>query len=180
MRVQFALVAGLLLSSCLPITAQTPAAQIVLAQTPSSPTMILFRTPRVRLSLIAPPIQLPREPLPHPAFHLAAAYKPEPSLESRLPIEEVRTSFLTESSFQVVHLWRGLRLDVSDSTIHFQSLRLGSSRSGGGFQDLRVPTHDQAGIAKSVEFDGINLKYSFGRDTQTRRPGQIWRAWLGL
>jgi hypothetical protein len=178
MRSHLVLVAGLILGNYLPMEAQTPATQIVLAQTSPSPnlTMILFRAPRVRLSLVVLPIQLPRNPLPHPAFLLAAAYKPEPSLESRLPIEEVRTSLLTESSFLVAHLWRGLQLDIVDSTLHSQSLQLGSPRSGSGFQDFHPSSHDQAGIASSVGLDGISLRYSFGRDAETKKPVQMLRC----
>jgi hypothetical protein len=176
MRNHLVLVAGLVLSSCLPMEAQTPATQIVLAQTSSSLTMILFRASRVRLSLIVLPIQLPGKPLPHPAFLWAEAYKPESSLESRLPIEEFRTPLLTESSFLVAHLWRGLQLYIFESTLHSQSLQLGSPTSGIGFEDLRPSSNDQAGIASSVGLDGISLRYSFGRDAETRKPVQIWRC----
>ena len=133
MRSHLVLVVGLLLSSCLPMEAQTPATQVVLAQTSPNLTMIPVRTLRLRLLLIALPIQLPRKLLPHPEFLLAAAYKPEPSLESRLSIEEFRAPFLTESSFLLARLWRGLQLDVVDSTLHSQSLQLGP-RSGSSFQ----------------------------------------------
>jgi hypothetical protein len=173
MRNHLILVAGLLLSCCLPIKAQTLTKQIVLAETSPSLTMILFPASRVRFSLMVQPIQLPRRLLPDSAFLLASAYKPEPSLESRLPIEEIRTSFLTESSFLVAYLWRGLQLDVIDST-----LRLGSPRSGSGFQDFRPPSHDQEGVASSVGLDGISLRYSFGRDAEMRTPTQIWHCVL--
>jgi hypothetical protein len=176
MRNCLILVLGLLLRSCLPLEAQVPATQIVLAQTSSSLTMILFRAPRVRLSLIVLPIQLPAKPLSPPAFLLAAVYKPESSLESRLPIEEFRTPLLTESNFLVAHLWRGLQLDVFERTLHSQGLQLGSPMSGVGFRDLRPSTNDQAGIANSVGLDGISLRYSFGRDAETRKPVQIWRC----
>lgn len=155
---QIVLVVSLLLSSCLPMEAQRPATQVV------------------RLSLVVLPIQLPSRPLPNSAFLSAAARKPEPSLESWLPIEEVRTSFLTETRFLVAHLWRGLQLDVFDSTIHSQSLQLGPPSSGSGFQNFRPSSHDQAGIASSVGFDGISLRYSFGWDAETRKPTQLWRC----
>jgi hypothetical protein len=176
MRNHLVVVAGLLLSSCLSMEAQTPATQIVLAQTSPSLTMILFPASRVRSSLIVLPIQLPGKPLPHPAFLWAAAYKPEPSLESRLPIEEFRTPLLTESSFLVAHLWRGLQLDVFERTLYSQSLQLGSPTSGIGFEDLRSSRSDQAAIASSVGLDGISLRYSFGRDAETRKPVQILRC----
>lgn len=164
MRNNLILAAGLVLSTCLPVGAQIPAKQIVLTQASPGRTLILFRAPQDRFPL--------------PAFLLAAAYKPEPSVESRLPIQEVRTSFLTESSFMVAHLWRGLQLDVVDSTLHSCSLEPGPPRFGSGFQDFRSPSHDQWGVASSVEIDGIRLSYSFGRDTETRKPNQIWRCVL--
>jgi hypothetical protein len=170
-----ALVAGLLLSICLPVKAQTLAKQIVLAQKSSSPNTILLPASRVRFSLIVQPIKLSRKPLPPLALLLAATYKPEPSLGSRLPIEEVRTSFLTESRFQLAHFWRGLQLDAIDST-----LRFGSPRSGSGFQDFRPPSHDQEGVASSVGFDGISLRYSFDRDVETRTPAQGWHCMLWI
>jgi hypothetical protein len=176
MRKYLILAAGLLLSGCLPMEAQTLATQIVLAQTSPSLTLIVLRASRVQLSLIVLPIQPPRKPLPHPAILLAAAYKPEASLETRLPIEEFRTPFLTESSFLIAHLWRGLQLDAVDSTLHSQSLQLGSPRFGSGFQNFRPSSHDQAGITSSVELDGILLRYSFGRDAETRKPIRILRC----
>jgi hypothetical protein len=167
MRNHSILAAGLLLSSCLPMQAQTPATQIVLAQTSPNLTMILFRAPQVRLSLTVLPIQLPGKPLSHRAFFLGAAYEPEASLESWLPIEVIRTPLLTESSFLIARLWRGLQVDGFDSTVYSQS---------SGFQDFRPSSHDQAGIASSVGLDGISLRYSFGRDAETRKPIPIWRC----
>lgn len=163
MRNHFVLVAGLLLSSSLPVEAQTPAAQIVPAQTAPGLSPILFRVPRVRSS------ELASRPLPH----LAAAYEPEPSLESRLQIDEFRTPLLTESTFPVAHLWRGLELDVFESTLHSQP---GSPTLGTGFQYLRPSSNDQAAIASSVGRDGLSLRYSFGRNEGRRKPFQIWRC----
>ena len=179
MRSHLVAVAGLLLSSCFPMGAQTPAARIFLAQ--SSPVlpapvapMILFRA-----SLIRSPTELPDRPVPHSTFLLGAAYKPEPSLESRLLIDEFRTPLLTESSLPVAHLWRGLKLDVFQSTFHSHSWQRGSPASGVGFQDLRPRGNDQATIGSSVGRNGLSLRYSFGRDA-TKKPTQILRclSWL--
>jgi len=173
MRSHLVLAAGLLLSSCLPMEAQTPLTPIVLAQRSPSLTMNLFRASLVGLSLTALPVEPPGEPLPHLSFPFYKEYKPEPSLESRLPIEEIQTSFLKESNFLVAHLWRGIQLDMIDST-----LQVGAPRSGIGFQDIRPSSHDQAGVASSVGIDGISLRYSFGRGAETRKPIQIWRCVL--
>jgi hypothetical protein len=178
MRKCFILVAaaGLLLIACFSTEAQTLATQLALEQTPPDLTLILFPAPRVWLSLIAPPIQLFAKPFPRPAFLLDAIYKPDPSLENRLPIESFRTPFLTESSFPVAHLWRGLKLVLFESTIHPRGLELGSPTSGIGFYYLPPSINDQAGLANSVGLSGISLRYSFGRDAQRGTPVQIWRC----
>jgi hypothetical protein len=170
------LVTGLLLSSCLPMKAQIPAAQIVLPQTSPSLIKILFRAPQVPASLIVLTNQLPRKPVSYPVFLLAAAYKPEPSLESRLPIEVFRTPFLKKSSFLIAHFWRGLQMDGFESTLHSQNPQFGSPASSVGFQDFRPSSHDQAGVTSSVRFYGISLRYSLGRDAETRKPIAPWRS----
>ena len=176
MRNHLALVTGLFLSSCLPMEAQIRASQIVLPQTSPSLTMILFRAPRVRLPIIAPLIQLPVKPLSYPAFLLAASYKPEPSLESRLSIEVFRTPFLKESSFLIAHLWRGLQLDGFESTLHSQNPQFGSTECSISFQDFRSSSHDQLGVTSSVRFYGVSLRYNFGRDVEARKPIALWRS----
>ena len=169
-------VAALLLSSCLSMEAQTTATQVALAQTSSSLTIVQFPASRVRVPLIVLPIQLPRKPLSYSVFFLAAAYKPEPSLESRLSIEVFRTPFLKESSFLLADLWRGLQLDGFESTLHSQNPQFWSPASSIGFQDFRSSSHDEAAVTSSVGFYGISLRYSFGRDAETRKPIPMWRC----
>ena len=164
MRNHVVLVGGLLLTGCLSMEAPRLAAQIVPAQASPGPPTILFRAPRVRSST-----ELLGKPFPH----LAPPYQPEPSLESRLQIDEFRTPLLTESTFPVAHLWRGLELDVFESTLHSQP---GSPTLSTGFQYLRPSSNDQAAIASSVGRDGLGLRYRFGRDEATRKPLQIWRC----
>jgi hypothetical protein len=180
MRNRLILVVGLFLNSWFPTEAQAPATQIVLAQTSPDLTMILFPASSARLSPIVLPIQLFAKPFLHPAFLLAVAYKPEPSLESRLPINEFRTPLLTESSFLVAHLWRGLKLDLFESTLHSHGMQLGSATSEVGSYYLRLSSNDQAGLANSVGLEGIRLSYSFGRDAGTRKSAQMWRcvSWI--
>jgi len=172
----FVAAAGLLLMACFPTEAQIPATQLALEQTPPDLTMVLFPAPRVWLSLVPLPIHLFAKPFPRPAFLLDAVYKPDPSLENRLPIESFRTPFLTESSFPVAHLWRGLKLVLFESTIHPRGLELGSPTSGICFYYLPPSINDQAGVANSVGFSGISLRYSFGRDAERGKPVQIWRC----
>jgi hypothetical protein len=176
MRDRLIVVIGLVLSSCLPLEAQTPATQIALAQTYPDLTTILFPATRFPLSPIVLPIPLFGKPFPHPAFLLDAAYEPDPSLESRLSIESFRTPLLTESSFRIADLWRGLKLDLFQSTLHSHGPQLGSPTSGVGSYYLRPSTNDQAGLANSVSLSGISLRYSFGRDAETRKAVHIWRC----
>ena len=176
MRNRLIVVVGLLLSSCPLLDAQTPATQIALAQTSPDLTTILFPAARNPLSPIVLPTQLSGKPFPHPAFLLDGAYEPDPSLESRLPIESFRTPLLTESSFLVAHLWRGLKLDLFQSTLHSHGPQLGSPTSGVGSYYLRHSSNNQAGLANSVGLEGISLRFSFGRGGETRKPVQIWHC----
>jgi hypothetical protein len=171
MRNYLVLISGLFLSTCLPIAAQTPGARIVLASTtPRVLPVTLFLASRAR-----PSIDLPEKPLPRSAFLLAMAYKPGPSLASRLPIDDFRTPLVAESSVPIVHLWRGLKLDVFERTSYSHSLQRGSPASGVAFQDLRPSSHDQAALANSFSGNGLSLRYDFGRDA-TSKPVQMWRC----
>src|SRR5271154_5715546 len=96
-------VGGLLLSSFLPIEAQTLATRISLSQPSSSGTALPLRASRTRLSPVVPRNQLPDKPVPRRdnripdrPYVLASTYKPEPSW---LEMEEFRSPLLTESSF---------------------------------------------------------------------------------
>lgn len=175
MRSHLVLVFGFLLSSCLPIEAQTLATQIFPVQARSEPTTMLVRAaPTYFLPRVSLTIFLPRVPVAQ--FTNMPAYKPDIGLENRLQMEVVKTLFLTESRLAVVQFWRGrLHLDGFDSTLHMQNIQLGPSGSGG-----LPPSHDQAGVARSVGLDGISLSFRFGRDTQTGRQTQVWRclAWI--
>src|SRR5579862_9166061 len=175
MRNQLILVVGFLLGSCLPMEAQTPPAHMVLAEVSPPPVlpMILFRASPIRSRAELPEQPLPHYSAPHEAPLLAAAYKPEPSLGSRLPIEEFRTPMLTESSVPVADVWRGLKLDAFESKeSHTPTLQRFSPTSGIGFEDLRPRASDQASIGGSVERAGLSLRYGFGRDA-TRKPSHV-------
>jgi hypothetical protein len=180
MRNRLVLVAGLLLSSCLPIKAQTPTTQIVLAQTFPGPgqNMILFAAPGLRFSPIVPRMQPHQKTSLRPAFFLAAAYKPELSLVGRVQIEEIRTPFLKESRLLIAHFWRGPQLDVFARTLRSQSSQFASSRSGVSFHYSRPSVNDQAGRASSFEARGVSLTYSFGQRAETRNGVEPWRCVL--
>ncbi len=176
----FVAAAGLLLIACLPTEAQTPALQFALEQTPSDLTMISLPAPPPRSLPIVLPIQLFAESFPRPTLLLDDVYTPVPSLQNRQLIESFRTTFLTESSLPVAHLWRGLKLVLFKSTVHPRGLELRSPTSGIGSYYVRSSTNDQAGVANSVGLTGISLRYSFGRDAERGKPVQIWRcvSWI--
>jgi hypothetical protein len=176
-------VGGLVLGSFLPTEAQTLATQISLLQPSSRGTARPFRESLARLLPVVPRNQLPDKPVPRNnnqisdhAYLLASAYKPQPRRESWLEMEEFRSPLLTESSFDVAHLWRGLQLDAFESTLHSQSLQLGSPMSNIGFEALQPTRSDQATIANSIGRDGIRLRYTFGHDYESQKPAQILRC----
>jgi hypothetical protein len=179
MRNQLLVVTVLLLASGLPLKAQTVMTHI--SMSPSSVASPSYR--RTFSSSVILFNQLPDKPTPRPSVRidylpspLAATYKPEPSLESLLQMEEFRTSLVTESSFEMAHVWRGLQLDFVESTVHSRGLQLGSPMLGIGFRDLNTSANDQASVANSVEGDAISLTYTFGHNDGSRRQAKVLRC----
>jgi hypothetical protein len=172
MRTCFIPIAGLFLGTFIPAAAQTPMTRIILASTtPRAAATLSFRPVRAPSSAA-----LPEKPQPRTAFLLAGAYKSEPSLASRVPIDEFRSPLMMESSVSIVHLWRGLGFDVFESTSYSHSLERGSPESGVAFQDLRPITKDQAALASSFGGDGVSLRYTFGRGQPATKPVQMWHC----
>jgi hypothetical protein len=172
MRHQLILAVGLLLSSCLPLEAQTLTAQVFLAQARPEPTTMLawalpiHSPPKVSLAR-----RLQRKPVAQFTVLVTPAYEPDYSLESRWLIEAIRTPFVTESRLVVVQFWRGhLELDGMQGTLHMQNPRFGPRGSVGP-----PPGHDQAGLASSFDLDGIGVVFRFGRDARTGHQPQLWR-----
>jgi hypothetical protein len=175
MRHQLILVIGLVMVSCLPGEAQTPAKQILLAQAPPSPMMVFFRrsppihsSPTVFLTIDLPPKSRGRF-----TSISTATYGPERSLESRLSIVVDQSPFVTYSSMPVAQLWGGrLQLDGFGSTLGTQYVQFGPLGIG---RDFRPPSHDQAGLNPWADLYGLRLRIDFGK-AQTGRPTQIWRC----
>jgi hypothetical protein len=82
---------------------------------------------------------------------------------------------LSESTYPVMHLWRGLDLDGFDNTIHAQNTELGWLASSGYFQAAPPSNHDQASVGTSPETYGISLRYTFGASKEHRLT-PIWRS----
>lgn len=173
MRTHFIPIAGLLLGTFFPAAAQTPRMRIVLASATSrAAAEPSFRPVRTPLSAAA----LPDKPRGRTASPLAGAYKAEPSLVSRLPIDEFRTPLMMESSVPIVHLWRGLGFVFVDSTFYSHSRQRGSPESGVAFQDLRPVPRDQAALTSSFGGDGLSLRYTFGRREPAAKPVEMWHC----
>jgi hypothetical protein len=176
MQRQLILVAGLLLSSCLPAGAQTLATQVFLVQARPAPTTILLWALPTPFAPNAPlASQRPRKPVAPPTVVFTPAYEPDRSAKSQPLIEAIRTPFVTESRVAAVQFWRGyLQLDGIQGTLHMQNPYFGPP----GFVTPRG--HDQAGLADSFNLDGIGVVFRFGRDAQIARGPQIWRclAWI--
>jgi len=136
--------------------------------------MIRILAPRVRLSLslISAPVQLPVRPLPSPPFPLTATYEREPSLGDQLPIEVVRTSFLTESTFALAHFGEGCTGSSGRHTSLPETCSSGSPSADSGIQDFR-PFESMIRRVSRVRSGttGISLRYSLARDSGTRKPG---------
>lgn len=170
MRNQFILAIGsigLLMVSCLPARAQTFANQIFLARSPSEP-MMLFRLPPPRYS--SPTLLLTINKPPKFPGHVTristATYAPGPSLESRFSIVEDRTPFVTESRVPVARFWGGrLQLEGFDTTCRRYPQLSGMAH------DYPPPTHDQAGMHRSFDIQGISLQFNL------EKPKARW--WAG-
>jgi hypothetical protein len=170
MQRQLILVAGLLLSGCVPAGAQKLATQVLLAQARPAPTTMLVSALPIPFLPNAPLASGRENRLRRPQFFSSPAYEPDHDPESRPLIEAIRTPFLTESHVVVVQFWRGhLQLEGIQGTLHMQNPHFGPPGSN------PPRSHDQAGLVNSFGLDGIGVVFRFGRDAQTGRQPQVWR-----
>jgi hypothetical protein len=180
MRKRLILLLGMLLGSYVPVTAQTPAPQIVSAQDRIVPTMAIVRTlPAPSPAPSFPLSEIPGKSAARPTYVFTRAYRDGQSflegLKSLSQMREVKTLFLTRSTLPLVQLWGGrLRLDGFTSRVHMQNVQLGPS-GGGGLLDFRPPRQWYPGGPRSIGLYGVSLSFHFGRDAQIGRPTQIWQ-----
>ena len=185
MRKRLILLLCTLLGSYVPVTAQTPAPQIVSAQDGIAPIMGILRTlPAPSPAPSFPLSEIPGKSAARSTYVFARAYRDEQSLEGLEGLEclkrlwqvrEVNTLFLTRSTLPLVQLWGGrLRLDGFRSRVHMQNVQLGPS-GGGGLLDFRPPRQWYPGGPRSIGLYGVSLSFHFGRDAQIGRPTQIWQ-----
>ena len=103
MQHQLILVVGLLLTSCLPAEAQTLTTQVLLGPALPEPTPMLAPASLNDFpSKVSPTSRPPQKPVARFKLLVIPAYAPDRNLESRSPVEEFRTPFLTESRLVVV------------------------------------------------------------------------------
>src|SRR5580693_1244464 len=124
---RFCVLLGIFMASHVPAVAQTPAPQIVPAQVRVVPTVTLLRavpTAAPATSFLRSqdlgrfPAQFSRA--------VAGAYESDHTLELLPPMEQVKTTFFTQSSVPLVQLWGGrLQLGAFQSTLHIQNAQLG-------------------------------------------------------
>jgi hypothetical protein len=156
--------------------AQTPQMHPALAMASFSVSAATPRTVKIASLPAKPaPRRLKESRQQYSIGALAAGYAAEPSFENRFSIEAVRTPFLSESTYPVMHLWRGLDLDGFDNTIHAQNTELGWLASSGYFQAAPPSNHDQASVGTSSETYGISLRYTFG-SSKEHRLTPVWRS----
>ncbi len=178
MHKRFILLLGVFLGAYAPTPAQTPAPQIAAAQK-SVPTIVTLVRTLPTLPLLGPSFPLlesHRKSAAPFSYMLASVYPRQDSLASLSPVREVKTLFLTQSILPLVNVWGGrLRLAGFSSTLDMKNVQLGPSMAG-GLLDYRPPRPSYPGGPRSVGLYGANLTFHFGRDAQTGRPDQIWRA----
>jgi len=180
MHKRLILLLGVLLGSYVPVTAQTPAPQIVSAPDRVAPIMAIVRT----LPAPSPSFPLPEIPGKSAArstYVFARAYRDDQNLDGLEGLKclsqmrEVKTLFLTQSTLPLVQLWGGrLRLDGFTSRVHMQNVQLGPS-GGGGLLDFRPPRQWYPGGPRSIGLYGVSLSVHLGQDAQIGRPTQIWK-----
>lgn len=175
MRDGFILLVTVFLSS-LAAAAQTLTPQTVPAQKRVAP--IITRLQTVHVPSLDRSFVLSEDPgksAGNFSYLFVRAYEGDQGLQNLSPILRVKTLFLTQSSLPIFQLWGGrLRLDGFTSRLHIPNVQLGSPAVGGP-QDLCSPRRYPGG-PRSVRFYGLSLSFSFGRDTEIRRPTQPWRC----
>jgi hypothetical protein len=167
------LLLGMSLGSYAPTAAQTATPQNIPTQEQVAPIVTMVRT--VPAPFLIPPFPLfesPGKSAAHFSHLFVLAFKRDQSLESLLPVREVRTLFLKQWSLPLVQLWGGrLRLDAFKSELNMRNVQLGPSGAG-GLLDYRPQRLDYSGGPRSFGLYGVNLSFHFGRGARTGRSTQ--------
>jgi hypothetical protein len=167
---------GILLSSLVPMSGQTPPPRIALSRDHFAPITTMLRT--VSTPLPATSFLLYQDLGKSSArfsYRFAGANEIDPGMELLPQIKEVKTFLYTQSSLPLVQLWSGrLQLDAFQSTLHIQNVQLGPLAYG-NMQGFRSQRQGYPGGLPSVHFSSVSLTIHFGRDVRTGRPTQEWR-----
>jgi hypothetical protein len=170
---RFILLLGVFLAGPAPAVAQSPVAQIVLAQERAAPSRTMFRM--VAFSLPAASFLLSQDPGRSPSqfsLQFTGASQPDRGLQLLPPTEEVKTVFFTQMSLPLFQLWRGrLRLDAFQSTIHMHDAQFGPI----GFHGAQGLLSSRQAYPADPSSVGLSLSFRLGRDAPIGRPVQAWR-----
>jgi hypothetical protein len=171
---RFVALLGLVLGSYMAAAAQRPLQQVATVPEPPAPALTApLRTLQAPLSASAFLLfQNPTGSTARFTFRIAEDREREHSLASILPIEYMKTVFVTESRLSFAQIWGGrLQLGCFASTLHTGNIGLGASALR---EPLRSPGYFNA--IPPVHMYGIRLSFVFGPDTHSGRPTNLWRS----
>jgi hypothetical protein len=155
---RFVALLGLVLGSYVAAAAQKPSQQV--AAVHEAPV------PASAFSLF----QNPTESSARLNFTVGEARERDHSLESILPIEHLKTVFVTESRLSFAQIWGGrLQLGCFASTLHTRNIMFGPS----AVSEPRAPSRFDA--TRPVSSYGLSLRFSFGPGADSGHVTQLWR-----
>lgn len=172
---RFIALLGLVLGSYMAAAAQRPWQQIATVPELPVPTLTApLRTPPAPLPASAfLQLQNPTGFTVHFTFPIAKDRDRDHSLASILPIEHMKTVFVTESHLSFAQIWGGrLQLGCFVSTLHTGNIVLGASTPSR--EALRSPGHFDT--TPPVSMYGIRLSFVFGSRTDSGRRANLWRS----
>jgi len=172
---RFILLGAILLGSNLPISGQSSRPQVVKEQGHGSQIMATHQT--VSSPLLSSRLLLSQDPVSPPVNFtggFARPYQADNGVELLLPMDEVKTLTLTQSTLPLVQLWgRRFQLNAFQSTLHSQNVQLGPL----GYNAVEgfCPTQQSPSRSRSIHLVGISLNFHFGRDARATLPIHAWR-----
>lgn len=173
-QTRFILVLGMFFASL--TAAQTPAPRIVLVQEHVAAVTIL--------PAVATPFPVRSFWLSHDfgkfnvrfsPISFAGAYRPEYSQQSFLPVDAVKTLFLTRSTLPLIRFWDGrIQLEAFQSTLRSPNAQ--PSAFGNSMRNFAAARQGCPCGSGSAHLSGLNLSFRLGRDARTGHSPQPWRG----
>ena len=144
---------------------------ITFVQSPPSPMIVSFTPNAPPLASSVLLIQHQRDFHDGHGFRITGNYWRQ-NPDSFSPLQETRTSFVTESRLPVTRIW-GARLQVSffAVTLHTGNVMLGPLASSEAFHRPR-----QFGEPRSADLYGVGLSVPLGRDARWEGSRSLWRG----